>query len=47
MELDSDDEEELDMPVIKENGIYIFCFFFLVVVVFFFSWWWCWGLFGL
>jgi hypothetical protein len=27
MDLDSEDEEELNIPVIKENGIYIFSFF--------------------
>ena len=37
MDLDSEDEEELDVPVIKENGIYIFSVsFFLLVLVFFF-----------
>jgi hypothetical protein len=46
MDLDSEDEEkELNIPVIKENGIYIFFF----LVGFF---WHCWGrlnygLFGL
>ena len=40
MDLDSEDEdEELNVPVVKENGIYtlsVACFC-----------WWCFGLFGL
>jgi hypothetical protein len=27
MDLDYEDEEELNIPIIKENGIYIFSFF--------------------
>jgi hypothetical protein len=40
MDLDSEDEdEELNVPVVKENGMYT-----LSVVYFC---WWCFGLFGL
>jgi hypothetical protein len=39
IDLDYEDEEkELNIPVIKENGIYIFSFFFLVGFF-----WHCWG----